>query len=56
MIGQNLQSKHAELRAEEDYNINKKTEQEVAQILEHLENQNQLIQSLLKKIEQLEKK
>ena len=35
MIGQNLQSKHSELRAEEDYLINKKAETEI-EILQHL--------------------
>lgn len=55
MIGQNLQSKHAELRAEEDFQINKKSETEVETILKHLENQNELILEILKRIEQLEK-
>ena len=36
MIGQNLQSKHAEIRAEEDFNINKKAETEIETILMHL--------------------
>lgn len=47
MIGQNLQSKHAELRAEEDYLINKKAETEIETILMHLENQNELILQIL---------
>lgn len=55
MIGQNLQSKHAELRAEEDFLINKKAETEVETILKHLENQNELILEILQKIEQIEK-
>ena len=55
MIGQNLQSKHAELRAEEDFQINKKSETEVETILKHLENQNELILGILKRIERLEK-
>ena len=55
MIGQNLQSKHAELRAEEDFQINKKSETEVETILKHLENQNELILEILKRIERLEK-
>jgi uncharacterized membrane protein len=47
MIGQNLQSKHSELRAEEDYLINKKAETEIETILMHLENQNELILQIL---------
>lgn len=50
MIGQNLQSKHSELRAEEDYSINIKAETEIETILMHLENQNELIQQILEKI------
>ncbi len=55
MVGQNLQSKHAETRAEEDFNVNKKAETEVETILKHLENQNEMILQILQKIEQLEK-
>ena len=55
LAGQNLQSKHAELRAEEDFTINKKSEIEVQIILEHLEHQNQLILQILNKIELMEK-
>lgn len=54
MIGQNLQSRHAEMRAEEDFRINKKSEQEVEAILKHLENQNELILEILRRIERME--
>jgi len=54
MVGQNLQSKHSEIRAEEDFKINKKAETEVETILKHLENQNELIIEILNKIEKLE--
>jgi len=56
MIGQNLQSKHSELRAEQDFLINKKAETEVETILEHLENQDELILEILQKIQEMEKK
>ena len=56
MIGQNLQSKHSEMRAEEDFNVNKKAESEVEKILKHLENQNDMILQILNKIEQIENK
>ncbi len=55
MIGQNLQSAHAELRAEADFEINTKAELEIETILQHLENQNKLILEILNRIEQQEK-
>ncbi len=51
MVGQNLQSKHSELRAEQDFLINKKAEAEIETILMHLENQNELILKILNHIE-----
>ncbi len=39
MVGQNLSSRHAELRAESDFEINQKAEKEVGIILLHLEQQ-----------------
>ena len=56
MIGQNLQSKHSELRAEEDYLINKKAETEIETILMHLENQNELILQILQHLHDPENK
>jgi uncharacterized membrane protein len=55
MVGQNLQSKHSEIRAEEDYLINKKAELEIETILVHLENQNKLILQILAHIEKEQK-
>ena len=52
MVGQNLQSDHAEARAEEDFEVNKKSEAEIEAILMHLENQNQLILQILAEIKQ----
>src|SRR6202008_3588022 len=51
MIGQNLQSSHAEIRSEVDFEINKKAEEEIETILLHLENQNKLILQILEQIE-----
>jgi uncharacterized membrane protein len=56
MVGQNLQSRHSEIRAEEDYLINKKAELEIETILTHLENQDKLILQILSKMEKEEKK
>lgn len=51
MIGQNLQSAHAEARAEADFEINTKAELEIETILQHLENQNEVMMEILKKLE-----
>lgn len=56
MIGQNLQSNHAEIRAEADFEVNTKAEFEIETILMHLENQNKIIIEILEKLEKLEKK
>jgi len=56
MVGQNIQGKHAELRAEHDYETDKKAEKEIEIILLHLENQQRLMLEILKRIETLEKK
>lgn len=53
MIGQNLQSAHAETRAEVDFEVNKKAELEIETVLLHLENQNKLMLQIL---EHLQKK
>jgi uncharacterized membrane protein len=52
MIGQNLQSRHSELRAEQDFAINKKAEIEIETILMHLENQNDLMLQILKQLKE----
>lgn len=51
MVGQNLEGKFAEQRAQEDYEINKKAEHEVEIIIAHLENQNELLLELARKID-----
>jgi uncharacterized membrane protein len=51
MIGQNLQSSHAEIRAEVDFDINKKAEKEIETILKSLEKQDEMILQILQKIE-----
>jgi len=51
MVGQNFQNQHAELRAEADFEINTKAEQEINTILLHLEYQNTLILKILKNLE-----
>jgi uncharacterized membrane protein len=51
MIGQNLQSDHAEARAEADFEVNTKAELEIETILMHLENQNKIILEILERLE-----
>jgi uncharacterized membrane protein len=51
MIGQNVQSAHADLRAEEDLKINIQAELEVETILSHLEYQNDLMLKIMKDLE-----
>ena len=51
MIGQNLQGRHAELRAEADFEVNTKAEWEIETILRHLENQNKLMLEILNKLQ-----
>lgn len=51
LIGQNLQGKHAEARAEADFEVNTKAEKEIETVLQHLENQETIMQSILKKLE-----
>ena len=52
MVSQNLHGRHAEARAEADFEINMKAEQEIEVILQHLENQNNLILEILERLEQ----
>lgn len=51
MVGQNLQSTHADARAEADFEINKQAELEIETILQHLEYQNKIILEILDKID-----
>src|SRR5882724_697308 len=43
MVGQNIESKHAELRSEHDYATDRKAEKEIEAILLHLENQQKIM-------------
>ena len=50
MIGQNLESRHSELRAQADFEVNIKAEQEVKVIMEHLERQDTMLREILGKL------
>lgn len=47
MVGQNIQGRHAEARAEHDLEVNVKAEKEIEVILQHLEQQNDLLIAML---------
>jgi uncharacterized membrane protein len=51
MIGQNLQGRHAETRAESDFIVNVRAEKEIEVILMHLAHQNELILKILEHVE-----
>ena len=56
MVGQNIQGKHASLRAEYDFQTNRKAEREIEAILLHLEKQQELLLSMQRKLNALEEK
>jgi uncharacterized membrane protein len=49
MVGQNIQGRHAEARAEHDLDVNVKAEEEIEVILQHLERQNDMLIYMLEK-------
>jgi len=51
MVGQNLQGRHAEARAEADFRVNTKAEREIEAILLHLESQTALMIKILRHLE-----
>ncbi len=51
MVGQNIQGAHSEARAEHDLEINVKAEQEIEVILHHLEQQNEILMQMVKKLD-----
>jgi len=50
MVGQNIQGRHAEARAENDLAVNVQAEEEIEIILQHLEYQNGLILAMMEKM------
>ena len=51
MVGQNVQARHTEIRAELDFEINQKAEKEVMTVLHHLEHNTKLLLHLMKHLE-----
>lgn len=50
MVGQNVQGRHAEARAEHDLEVNVTAEQEIEVVLHHLEYQNAILIAMLGKL------
>jgi uncharacterized membrane protein len=48
MVGQNVQGRYADLRAQNDFDVNVKAESEIEVILQHLEQQQALLLQLVK--------
>ncbi len=51
LVGQNIESRTADARAQADFEVNQKTEKEVEIIIAHLENQNEILLELTRKID-----
>lgn len=51
MVGQNLQGRHAEKRAEADYEVNIRSEREIEAVFQHLEHQNKKLDEILRRLE-----
>ena len=51
MIGQNLQGRHAERRADADYEIDTRAEREVETILMHLELLNEKVEKISRQLD-----
>ena len=51
MVGQNFQARHSESRTKADFDINIKAEREIEVILQHLENQNDMMAKILNRFE-----
>ena len=49
MVGQNLQGKHAEVRAENDYEINLKAEKEIAELKNEMDEIKKLLKQIIEK-------
>ncbi|GGG37144.1 DUF1003 domain-containing protein [Bizionia arctica] len=48
MVGQNLQAKRSEIRAENDFNVNIKAEKEISSIMEEIKELKEMISKLTK--------
>ena len=56
MIGQNLEARYAEARAEADFEVNREAEQEIEIVLAHLEAHRELLEEIKKSLGKKQKK
>lgn len=56
MIGQNIQGRHAEARAEADFEVNLKAEREAEVIIAHLEKQTKMLEKIIEYFEKSQPK
>ncbi|OGY31121.1 MAG: hypothetical protein A3C02_01045 [Candidatus Andersenbacteria bacterium RIFCSPHIGHO2_02_FULL_45_11] len=56
LIGQNLQGRHSEVRAESDFDLNVRAEKEIKRILAHLEKQDKMSIETLRRIDELHRR
>ncbi len=50
MVGQNVQGRHSEIRADQDLEVNVKAEAEIEVVLQHLEYQNTILIAMVEKL------
>src|SRR5450631_1829799 len=50
MVGQNIQGRHSEIRADHDLDVNVKAEKEIEVVLQHLEYQNSILMAMVQKL------
>ncbi len=50
MVGQNIEGRTADIRAQADFEINEKAEREIETMIEHLENQTELLLDIKNKL------
>ncbi len=51
MVGQNVQSRHSEIRAQLDFEINQKAEKEIMVVLKHLEHNTDLVMQIMQHLD-----
>jgi uncharacterized membrane protein len=51
MVGQHLHGRHAERRAENDYDVNVQAKEEIERLIQRLDEQQALLETILQKLE-----
>lgn len=53
LVGQNLMNRHSEARAEAEYELNIKEDREIETVIQHLENQDEVLARIEERLEKL---